>query len=147
MAWFTILAQSGDVIGPGGVAGWTSAGMLGAVLGWLLGKHLPSLLVTIELKDKQIKELVEGKDRQLKEFIDSRDALFRELWFRQSEQWKTILTDSQKAELDQRVDYQNSLQRIQEHCQRESEAVGKAIMSELRTAIAEFRKHGRENKP
>lgn len=49
-------AQTPDPISGG--AGWVGAGLLGAVLGWLLFFHLPS-------KDKQLKEFIDGKDAQL----------------------------------------------------------------------------------
>lgn len=147
MAWLvTLWAQAGDQIGPGGVAGWTSAGwtsagLLAAVLGWLLGKHVPMLFAALDAKDKQL----EAKDKQLKEFIDSRDTLFRELWGRQIEQWRSALAESQKNEMEQRVDFQSILQRIQEHCQREAESLGKAIVAELRSIIGV--KKPREGQP
>lgn len=49
-----LLAQAGPDPISGG-AGWVGAGLLGAVMAWLLLVHLPN------------------KDKQLKEFIDSRD--------------------------------------------------------------------------
>ena len=45
-----------------GGAGWLGAGLLGAVLSWLLLVHLPS-------KDKQLKDLLESKDKQLAEHL------------------------------------------------------------------------------
>jgi hypothetical protein len=62
--WGTILplvvlsqASSGIEIVTGG-AGWAGAGLLGAVLGWLLLKHLPE-------KDAQIERLIKRHDEAL----------------------------------------------------------------------------------
>lgn len=60
-----VFAQKSDALSGG--AGWVGAGLLGAVLSWLLLVHLPS-------KDKQVKELLEGKDKQAAEII----AAFRQ---------------------------------------------------------------------
>lgn len=53
-----LLAQTPPPIVSGDVAGWSSFGITGLVLAWLLLQHLPA-------KDKQIKEMQEGKDRQI----------------------------------------------------------------------------------
>lgn len=59
-----LLAQAVD---PSGVAGWSSFGIAGLVLAWLLLKHLPA------------------KDVQLKELLLSRDALMENLLKREQE--------------------------------------------------------------
>lgn len=58
MGLIALFAQSGDPISGG--AGWVGAGLLGAVLAWLLLVHLPG-------KDKQMREL-------LKDFRDETNA-------------------------------------------------------------------------
>lgn len=41
-------------------SGWTGAGLLGAVLAWLLFRHLPA-------KDEQVRQLIDRHDSGLKE--------------------------------------------------------------------------------
>lgn len=56
-----LLAQAIEPISGG--AGWVGAGLLGAVLAWLLLVHIPA-------KDKQIKDLIEAKDAQYERMLD-----------------------------------------------------------------------------
>jgi hypothetical protein len=63
--FFAAFAQTASVsAGPadllGGASGWAGAGLLGAVLSWLLLKHLPA-------KDTQIEKLVDSKDEAVRE--------------------------------------------------------------------------------
>jgi hypothetical protein len=53
-----LLAQSPDPISGG--AGWFGAGLLGAVLAWLLLVHLPA-------RDKQLKEILDRHDTRIRE--------------------------------------------------------------------------------
>jgi hypothetical protein len=69
MPWL-LLAQ-GDPISAFGAAGWSSFGIAGLVLGWLLIIHLPA-------KDKQVKELNESKDKSLEKKDDTCASLIRE---------------------------------------------------------------------
>lgn len=65
-----LLAQV-DPISAFGAAGWSSFGIAGLILGWLLGIHLPA-------KDKQVKELNETKDRLLEKKDEVCASLIRE---------------------------------------------------------------------
>lgn len=56
MTSFVLFAQVTDPLSGG--AGWVGAGLLGAVLAWLLFVHLPG-------KDKQVGDLVNLKDQQV----------------------------------------------------------------------------------
>lgn len=55
-----------------GTTGWVGAGLLGLVLAWLLGIHLPA-------KDKQIKEIIDGKDLMVKAITEIKDSQIREM--------------------------------------------------------------------
>ena len=69
-----LLAQSQladpQAVSGGAVAGWTSAGMLMAVLGWLMLKHLPD-------KDKQVKDLIDA-GRAVEKELRAENATERE---------------------------------------------------------------------
>ena len=74
MDLFTGLVAQMD--GLSGGAGWVGAGMLGAVLGWLLFVYLPA-------KDKQIKDLLADHTTQTRWLIEQwigtaarKDAMF-----------------------------------------------------------------------
>lgn len=54
-----------------GGAGWVGAGLLGAVLAWLLLKHLPD-------KDRQLHDLLASKDEQMKTLLTSKDQQLAE---------------------------------------------------------------------
>lgn len=56
---YLILAQADPISGGGG---WVGAGLLGAVLAWLLLVHLPS-------KDKQLREFIESKDKHIQQLV------------------------------------------------------------------------------
>ncbi len=55
-----VLAQAVDPLSGG--AGWVGAGLLGAVLAWLMFAHLPA-------KDRQISAIIETKDKQISEIL------------------------------------------------------------------------------
>ena len=57
-----IAAMLADVDPISGGAGYIGAGLLGAVLGWLLLKHLPD-------KDRQLENLLTNKDKQMQELL------------------------------------------------------------------------------
>lgn len=73
-----------------GAAGWTSFGIAGLVLSWLLLKHMPD-------KDRQLKELIDRHDMQMQELLDRHD----------------------KAENALSVTFTNALERITQHCKDE----------------------------
>jgi predicted hydrolase (HD superfamily) len=58
----------------GGSAGWVGAGLLGLVLAWLFGKHLPSKDAQIERLLAQAKEQLAAKDTQLREQLTAKDS-------------------------------------------------------------------------
>ncbi len=63
------LAESAPTSSPidlSGGSGWVGAGLLGAVLSWLLLKHLPE-------KDRQIERLITDKDSQITALIKTAD--------------------------------------------------------------------------
>lgn len=84
-----VLLAEADPISGG--AGWIGAGLLGAVLAWLLLKHLPA-------KDDQIERLFRAKDAAVKEVADIAQAVNREM----------------------RADFQLAIQKVIEHCEREN---------------------------
>ena len=70
---FMVIAQVSDSLSGGG--GWLGAGLLGAVLAWLLGRHLPE------------------KDRLMKELIESKDSLASKL----TERFETAILEERRA--------------------------------------------------
>lgn len=85
-----------------GGAGWIGAGLLGAVLSWLLLKHLPD-------KDKLIRELIADKDAQIQTVLQTKWAALSKL------------TD----------DYKESLKSVAEHCEREMAHISTAWEKEI----------------
>lgn len=85
-----------------GGAGWVGAGLLGAVLAWLMLKHLPD-------KDKQIKELVDTMNSQVKEVIAQKTAAL------------ATLTTAAQASLD----------KVTSHCAEEMKEVTTAFKYEI----------------
>lgn len=61
-----ILSQLDSISGN---AGWAGAGLLGAVLGWLLLWHLPAKDKQMAEKDKAKDEAIALKDKDMKELI------------------------------------------------------------------------------
>lgn len=79
-----------------GASGWTSFGIAGMVLAWLLLVHLPA-------KDKQIKELIDKHDETEK---DQRTAYLAETKEMRgaSERSIAVLTDNCKQEMQHLVE-------------------------------------------
>lgn len=73
-----------------GGAGWAGAGLLGAVLAWLLLVHLPG-------KDKQLQGFVEAKDAQIRGFVAEVAAL--RLTFTDESEKQRQLFDRKTTEL------------------------------------------------
>jgi len=73
-------------------SGWTGAGLLGAVLTWLLFRHLPA-------KDEQVKGLIERHDAVLDGLIQRHDAGLKEA----------------------RAEFREALESVVAHCEREME--------------------------
>jgi hypothetical protein len=67
---WAVLAQIEPISGG---AGWIGAGLLGAVLSWLLLVHLPTLYKFIEAQGKETRALIDSKDLQIKALVDSRE--------------------------------------------------------------------------
>lgn len=62
-----LLVDGGTDLSALGGSGWVGAGLLGAVLAWLLLFHLPS-------KDKQLRELMEAHAKQLDAIVEKHSA-------------------------------------------------------------------------
>lgn len=86
-----VLADAGVDPLSGG-AGWVGAGLLGAVLGWVLGVYIPS-------KDKQLTTMIETKDKQI----------------------ETILIARDQSAAQERQAHQSALNQVTEHCARETD--------------------------
>lgn len=108
-----LIAQAGPVDTISGGAGWIGAGLLGAVLWWLLFKHLPA------------------KDKQIADLIDRQDAFVRELTnnFRDAMQAAAAVSAAQDKE--RRDDYKSSLATVVAHCEKETGQISQAIRKDL----------------
>jgi len=85
----------------GGAAGWTGVGLLGVVLGWLFGWHLPA-------KDKQISEIYTGHT----EHVEKLNAMHAAIVEKMTEKFSKEMSDM-------RADYKASLKEVVDHCERE----------------------------
>lgn len=106
-----LLAQATDPISGG--AGWVGAGLLGAVLSWLLLKHLPE-------KDRQQKDLIDSHNSKTKEITDTHAACIRGI----NDHHERVLAQS-------REDFAKFLGRVIEHCQAEMAGVTKLVEKDL----------------
>jgi len=86
----------------GGLAGWSSFGIAGLVLGWLLLKHLPD-------KDRQIRELI---DLHLKTEIDQRNM-------------------HASLEREQRADFRVTLEGVMIHWNKQIDGITSALRTDL----------------
>lgn len=111
MVLFVLLAQAPDPISGG--AGWIGAGLLGAVLAWLLGIHLPA-------KDKQLKEFMEVKDEQIANLTEKYENKL------------VLVTSTFEKESDaNRTDFRRTLDVVMNHCTEESKKILEAFRSEI----------------
>lgn len=127
------LAQVVDPVSGG--AGWVGAGLLGAVLAWLLLKHLPD-------KDKQIQTMVEGKDLQIKTLMEVKDKQITDMLAVKNEQLKVQLSShdlqlktllSTQEGLINRLHQENKdqLEKIIKHCKDEQSLTGELLQKDL----------------
>lgn len=108
-----------------GGAGWVGAGLLGAVLGWLLMIRMPAWDKLMSVKDLQIQTLIDSRDKLVREIAENHDKAFA------------------IAEKDRRTDFQVALTTIADHCQRESEVMRGMLekeLSESSAAIVDLRR-------
>lgn len=125
-----ILAQSADPSALVGTSGWVGAGLLGAVLGWLLLVYLPA-------KDKQVAE----KDKLIKEWLDAKDKGADATLVRKDAQLKEVLDAKWQLLKGMADGYERSLQKVTDHCEKEVSMMTTAWshdISELTRAIQDL---------
>lgn len=115
---FAIMIADNDPLSGG--AGWVGAGLLGAVLAWLMFVHLPA-------KDKQFEKLTTSNQER----CDAQDK---------AHDVRVVAKDSFYAEMlrQQRSDYKSSLDTVVEHCKTETTHMSTMLTNEfkeLRNAI------------
>lgn len=114
MTEILLLAQS---VAPGsGWEGWTGAGLLGCVLGWLLLKHLPA-------KDQQLKEYVEFKDNQLKKVLEDKDAALADLAAKYERKLEVVAKAFEKEAIESRIEFKRALDTVMAHCTEETRRI------------------------
>lgn len=77
-----------------GGSGWFGAGLLGVLLAWLLGVHLPA-------KDKQMERLIADKDKVVGDMMTRHEVIQKE----------------------SRIAYEKTLETIASHCEKEINVV------------------------
>lgn len=118
MVW-TLLAQS-PVTDIPAISGWGAFGLSGAILFWLLYKHLPD-------KDKQMKELIDAAAKAQVDLQDRHDK-------RSADQLAAFNLHAREV----REDYKQSLSQVLAHCEVELQGVMAIMhkdMDALRSAI------------
>lgn len=98
-SWLVILANNVESLSGG--AGWIGAGLLGAVLGWLLIIHLPA-------KDKLMKELIGDKDAQVNVLLEHKWAAIQ-----------TMSTDHKEAITRLATEFRAVIAETSAHCDKE----------------------------
>lgn len=135
MHW--LLAQTVDP--STGLGGWTSFGIVGVILSWLLMKHLPDLQKAADAKDKTIKDWIDQKDKQLADkdkSLAEKDKMLQDLL---DAKWKLI--DSMG------VNYRASLKEVTDHCAKEMVVMTGSLKEELHEftlALTDLSEHVRE---
>lgn len=113
-----LLAEAPDSLSGNG--GWLGAGLLGAVLAWLMGVHLPS-------KDKQIDRFIDARDETAKSLNERHATEIREITARFIEEGKIA-----------RSEYRAALEMIAAQGASSTRALSEAVasLSKLATEIA-----------
>lgn len=107
-----LLGENLEAISGGG--GWVGAGLLGAVLSWLLFVHLPR-------KDKQLEDFNKGKDELLKSLITDCDKHNSE-----------IVHSFNNTLIEQRKDFQESLKFIAQQNERYIGSITDSLRQEMK---------------
>lgn len=121
MTWL-LLAEVDPI---SGTAGWAGAGLLGAVLSWLLLRHLPA-------KDAQLEKLIKDKDDRI-------DALVKE----HRETVREVIQHHTDNAVRARDDFRTILNSVIQHCEKEVTGMATVMREEfgaLDTSIANLAK-------
>ncbi len=144
----SMLAQTETMPGVPG-SGWVGAGLLGAVLAWLMFKHLPD-------KDRQLKELVtlfqsqiiakdnqltlqlgekdkqlEVKDTSLRAQLEKKDEQIDRVLDRRTEESKEMLKAFDMQVRQMHAENQTKLDKVIQHCKEETTKSNDAFMHDL----------------
>ncbi len=117
MLGLAILALEGQTA-LGGDAGWVGAGLLGAVLAWLLLKHLPA-------KDAQIQTFMSMKDGQIERMQEIKNKQIELLVNASTTQQEMMHRENQAA-----------LNRVVQHCEEEMASVHNSVQKEVQQLTA-----------
>ena len=129
-----LLAQtSPDPISGG--AGWVGAGLLGAVMAWLLLVHLPS-------KDKQLKEFIDGRDRdaaELRKTFTAEQEAIRAAFIQEQAAVRAAFNHEQLAQRDGFAAEQKSLRDQHGRELGEMRHMVVTVLQHFRTAVHDVR--------
>lgn len=106
-----VIAQAHDPISGG--AGWIGAGLLGAVLAWLMMIHLPA-------KDKQMQSMIDSHVSSMRDLIDKKSATIKDVITIAQKNIETVVSASQ-----------NMINASNDHCQSELEKIVNSFRYEL----------------
>lgn len=129
--WLLIAQSVADPISGG--AGWVGAGLLGAVLSWLLLKHLPE-------KDRQQKEMNDSHRLHTKERDATYAETIKEINAHHERVIEQIRAHHEHVLSQSRDDFTRYLNRIIEHCQSEMASVTRFIEKDLQSLSASMAK-------
>lgn len=131
-----IVAQSTDPISGG--AGWIGAGLLGAVLAWLLLKHLPDkdrqISNLLQMKDKQVEDLLKVKNDQLKMMVESATQNQERMHTENQRALDRVIAHCKDEMTTNNVAFQREMERFNQTLQRDLNQLGEAI-EELSIAL------------
>lgn len=143
-----------------GIAGWSSFGLAGLILAWLLLKHLPDKDKQIKEmlgdhrdaiteKDGQIKELLsshkaslEAKDGQIQRMLDAKNEQIKVLTSSGTEQIKMMVQGASDQMKVMHADNRGSLDRIMAHCEAETAKSNEILLHDLRLLTDEIKELG-----
>lgn len=117
----------------GGASGWVGAGLLGLVLAWLFGKHLPDKDRQLSDKDRLLREMLEAKDAALKAAMEDKD---RQIALLLDHKWQAIMAlsaDHKEAVKALAAEFRAVTVELSRHCDQEIDRLVKLIESRLPT--------------
>ncbi len=133
----SVVMAAADEVSTTGIAGWSSFGLAGLILAWLLLKHLPEKDRQLDAKDKaheaRIDVLVKMHDNRIEMLAGAYEASVKDLASSFTTRQNILREDNRMILEAVRADSKEGLRMVLEHSRQQTEALGKLIAREMET--------------